>query len=91
MNKTELIAALAQATETTKADATRAVDAFIELTSQALAQGDSVTLPGLGIFKIAERAARKGKNPSTGQSIDIPASKAVKFTTAKALKEQING
>ncbi len=90
MNKSDLITALAQATESTKADATRAVDAVIELTSQALAQGDNVTLPGLGIFKIAERAARKGKNPATGQSIDIPASKVVKFTVAKALKEQVN-
>lgn len=90
MNKSDLITALAQATESTKADATRAVDAVIELTSQALAQGDSVTLPGLGIFKIAERAARKGKNPATGQSIDIPASKVVKFTVAKALKDQVN-
>ena len=74
-----------------KAQTGQALTAFIEHLQTSLAEGDKVSLPGVGQFEIAERAARRGRNPQTGETIDIPASKAVKFKAGKALKDAVNG
>lgn len=73
----------------TKAAAGKALDAVVEVVREALAAGETVTLTGFGSFKVSERAARTGRNPQTGKEIKIPASKAVKFTVGKALKEAV--
>jgi DNA-binding protein HU-beta len=73
----------------TKAAAGKALDAVVEVIKDALAAGETVTLTGFGSFKVSERAARTGRNPQTGKEINIPASKAVKFTVGKALKEAV--
>ena len=73
----------------TKAAAGKALDAVVEVIRDALADGETVTLTGFGSFKVSERAARTGRNPQTGKEIKIPASKAVKFTVGKALKEAV--
>ncbi|WP_432727521.1 HU family DNA-binding protein [Variovorax sp. W6] len=90
MNKTELIAAIAADTNFGKADAGRVLDSALENLSRALVRGESVQLTGFGTFTIASRAERAGRNPSTGESMTIKASKAPKFITAKALKEAVN-
>ncbi|MEZ5934861.1 MAG: HU family DNA-binding protein, partial [Alphaproteobacteria bacterium] len=64
---------------------------FIEHLQTSLSQGEKISLPGVGQFEIAERAARQGRNPQTGETISIPASKAVKFKAGKALKDAVNG
>lgn len=90
MNKTDLVAAVAAAADLTKADATAATDAVFEAITGALKDGDTVTLVGFGSFAIAERAAREGRNPRTGETIKIAASKQPKFKAGKGLKDAVN-
>lgn len=90
MTKTELIAKIYEkAGLDSKALAGKALDATLQSIQEALAGGDSVTLVGFGTFKVSERAARTGRNPQTGAEIQIPASKAVKFSVGKALKDAV--
>lgn len=90
MNKTELIAAMAEKTELTKKDAERALKAFVDVVTDELKQGEKVQLVGFGTFEVADRPARQGINPKTKQTIEIPASRAPKFKAGKALKETVN-
>ena len=90
MNKSELIDAVADAAGLSKAAATKAVDAFSSTVTSALKKGDQVTLVGFGTFTVRERAARTGRNPRTGASINIPASKVPGFKAGKALKDAVN-
>lgn len=90
MNKNELIAAVADAADLTKAKAAVAVDAFIDAVSHAMAKGDEVRLVGFGTFAVVQRQATTGRNPRNGQVIKIAASKQPKFRPGKALKEQVN-
>jgi len=90
MNKTDLINAVAEKSELSKKDATKAVDAVFETVSDALKDGDKVQLIGFGNFEVRERSARKGRNPQTGAEIDIPASKVPAFKPGKALKDAVN-
>ena len=90
MNKTELIAAMAEKTELTKKDAERALKAFVDVVTDELKQGEKVQLVGFGTFEVSERPERKGINPKTKATITIPASKAPKFKAGKALKETVN-
>lgn len=90
MNKTELIAQVAEQTKMTKKDATQAVDAVFDAIEEALKTGDKVQLIGFGNFEVRERAARKGRNPQTGEEIQIPASKVPAFKPGKALKDLVN-
>jgi len=90
MNKTDLIAAVATASDLTKADATAATDAVFEAITGALKDGDTVQLVGFGSFGITERAAREGRNPRTGETIQIAASKTPKFKAGKGLKDTVN-
>ena len=90
MNKTELVAAIAEKTGLTKKDAEGAVKAFTDTVAEQLKAGDKIQLVGFGTFEVAERAARTGKNPQTGEAINIPASKAPKFKAGKALKDVVN-
>ncbi|NRD77042.1 HU family DNA-binding protein [Bacillus sp. BRMEA1] len=89
MNKTELINAVAEASELTKKDAGKAVDAVFEAITNALANGDKVQLIGFGNFEVRERAARKGRNPQTGEEIEIAASKVPAFSAGKVLKDAV--
>jgi DNA-binding protein HU-beta len=89
MNKSELIAKVAELSELSKKDATKAVDSVFEAISDALKSGDKVQLVGFGNFEVRERSARKGRNPQTGQEIDISASKVPAFKPGKALKDGI--
>lgn len=91
MNKHELISAIAQGAELTKKDAEKALAAAVKAISNALAEGDKVQIVGFGTFEIRERAARTGKNPRTGEMIDIAASKVPAFKAGKALKDLVNG
>ena len=90
MNKTDLIAAVAEKTALTKKDTAAALDAFTETVAKTLKKGDKIQLVGFGTFEVAKRAAREGKNPQTGAKIKIPASKAPKFKAGKALKDTVN-
>lgn len=90
MNKSELIDLLAAKASTTKTDASKVLDAFTEAVTETLAGGDSVTLIGFGTFSVAERSARNGRNPQTGETIKIKASKIAKFKAGKALSESVN-
>ncbi|MDX2223679.1 MAG: HU family DNA-binding protein [Rhodospirillaceae bacterium] len=90
MNKNDLIAALADATALSKADAGRAVETTLDLITTALKKGDEVRLVGFGTFSVAARAASEGRNPRTGEVIQIPASKRPKFTAGKGLKDAVN-
>ncbi|MEO6519332.1 MAG: HU family DNA-binding protein [Pseudoxanthomonas sp.] len=90
MNKTDLIDAVAASADLSKADAARAVDAVIASITKALKQGDSVTVVGFGTFQVRERAARTGRNPKTGDTINIAASKNPAFKAGKALKDAVN-
>ncbi len=90
MNKNELISAVAEAADLTKAKAAEAVDAFIQAVSTAMAKGDEVRLVGFGTFAVVQRQATTGRNPRNGQVIKIAASKQPKFRPGKALKEQVN-
>lgn len=90
MNKSELIEVVAQSADISKAAASRAVDAFVGSVTDALKEGDQVTLVGFGTFTVRERAARTGRNPRTGESITIPASRTPGFKAGKALKDAVN-
>ena len=90
MNRKELIDALAAKTGSTKADAERSVAALIEVVSDTLAQGDSITLVGFGSFEVRERAARVGRNPKTGAELKIEASKTPAFKPGATLKAAVN-
>lgn len=90
MNKTELIAAMAEKSGLTKKDAELALKAFIESVEEALVAGEKVQLIGFGTFETRERAAREGRNPKTREVIQIPACKAPAFKPGSALKEKIN-
>ena len=89
MNKADLINALAAKNEISKKDAEKAVNAGLGLIEEALKNGEKVQIMGFGSFEVKERAARTGKNPATGATIQIPASKAVVFKAGKALKDSI--
>ncbi|MFA8437993.1 HU family DNA-binding protein [Pueribacillus sp. YX66] len=89
MNKTDLINSVAEATELSKKDATKAVEAVFDSITDSLRQGQKVQLIGFGNFEVRERAARKGRNPQTGEEIDIAASKVPAFRPGKALKEAV--
>ncbi len=90
MNKTELTEAVAAATDLTKADAARAVDAVLGTITQTLASGDQVGIVGFGTFLVRDRAARTGRNPQTGAEIQIAAAKVPAFKPGKALKDAVN-
>ena len=89
MNKTELINAVAEKSNLSKKDATSAVDAVFEAITDSLQNGDKVQLIGFGNFEVRERAARKGRNPQTGEEIEIAASKVPAFKPGKALKDAV--
>ena len=89
MNKTEMIAAMAETSGLSKKDCEAALTAFLTATESALKSGDKVQLVGFGSFEVKERAARIGRNPSTGAEINIPASKAPTVKPGKALKDAI--
>lgn len=90
MNKTELIAHIAENAEISKAAAARALDATLSGVTQTLRKGDSVSLVGFGTFVVTKRAARTGRNPQTGDKIKIKAAKVPKFRPGKALKDALN-
>lgn len=90
MNKQDLIDAIAGASDISKASATRALDALFDNVTKSLQKGEAVMLIGFGTFDISARKARTGRNPQTGQPIQIPASKVVRFKAGKALKDQVN-
>ncbi|MGM0880476.1 MAG: HU family DNA-binding protein [Bacillota bacterium] len=90
MNKTDLIAKVAELTDLSKKDATKAVDAVFDAISDALQGGDKVQLVGFGNFEVRERQARKGRNPQTGEEIDIAASKMPAFKPGKSLKDLVS-
>ena len=90
MNKNDLIAAVADNTGLSKADATKAVDGVLESVTSELTSGGEVRLVGFGTFSVANRAASTGRNPRTGESIQIPASKHPKFKAGNALKDAVN-
>ncbi len=90
MNKTELVAAVAAKAELSKKDAEKAVSAVTASISEALKKGDKVQLVGFGTFEVRKRNARTGKNPRTGESIKIKASKVPAFKAGKALKDTVN-
>ncbi|MGN7455804.1 HU family DNA-binding protein [Paenibacillus pasadenensis] len=90
LNKTDLINKVSEVAELSKKDATKAVDAVFEAISDALQSGDKVQLVGFGNFEVRERQARKGRNPQTGEEIDIPASKTPAFKPGKSLKDLVS-
>ena len=90
MNKTELINAVAETSGLTKKDSEVALNAILDTIQNAMKSGDKVQLVGFGSFEVKERAARKGRNPRTGQDIEIPASKNPVFKAGKALKDAVN-
>ncbi|MBY6063483.1 DNA-binding protein HU-beta [Pseudidiomarina sediminum] len=90
MNKSQLVDKIAEGAEISKAAAGRALDSFIEAVSDALKKGDSVQLVGFGTFAVRERSARTGRNPQTGQTIQIAAAKVPSFKAGKALKDSVN-
>lgn len=90
MNKAELIDKIADGAGLSKADADKALKAFIETVVSAVARDDQVALPGFGKFSRTDRKAREGRNPRTGEPVHIPASKAVKFSVAADFKKQVN-
>lgn len=89
MNKAELIEAMASDANLSKADAKRALDAFINTTAGALKKGDRVALVGFGSFSVSQRAARKGRNPQTGKEIQIAAKNVVRFKAGSELSDQV--
>jgi DNA-binding protein HU-beta len=90
MNKTELVAAIAEQAGISKKDAEKALKAFTDVVSEELKKGGKISLVGFGTFEVAERAAREGRNPKTKMPIPIPASKAPKFKAGKPLKDMLN-
>ncbi|WP_066696228.1 HU family DNA-binding protein [Sphingobium amiense] len=91
MNNSDLAEAVASAHDLSKADARKLVDAVIGAIADAAAKGDEVSLSGFGKFKVKDSPARQGRNPSTGATIEIAASKKLTFTPAKAVKDRLNG
>ena len=91
MNKTELISAIAAESGLTKKDSEKALRAFEDVVTKALATGDKVQLVGFGTFDVSERAAREGRNPRTGEPMTIAATKAPRFKVGKALRDAVNG
>lgn len=89
MNKSELIQAIADEAELSKHDAAEFVDAFISVVTQELKDGNDVTLVGFGVFHVSERAERQGRNPKTGETLTIPATKKPRFRPGKPLKEAV--
>lgn len=89
MNKTDIISALAEKAEINKKDAEKALNAFINIITETLAKGDKVHLVGFGSFEVVERAARTGRNPQTGETMQISESKSPKFKAGKALKDAV--
>lgn len=90
MNKVELVTAIAEKSELTKVDTEKALKAFIDTVTEELKNGGKVQLVGFGSFEVSERAERMGRNPKTGETITIPASKSPRFKAGKALKDAIN-
>ena len=90
MNKTELIAAIAEQAEISKEDSEKALKAFIDVVTAELKKDEKVQLVGFGTFEVSKRAAREGRNPQTGKTMKIAACKAPKFKAGKALKDAIN-
>ena len=90
MNKTELVAAMADQAGLSKKDAEKALKAFTDVVAEELKKGEKIQLVGFGTFEVSERAARTGRNPQTGAEMTIPASKAPKFKAGKALKDSLN-
>lgn len=90
MNKTELVAAIAEKTELSKKDAEKALKAFTDVVAEELKKGEKIQLVGFGTFEVAERPEREERNPSTGKAMKIAASKSPKFKAGKALKDTVN-
>ena len=90
MNKTELVVAMAEKTELSKKDAEKVLKAFTDVVAEELAKGEKIQLVGFGTFEVVDRPAREGRNPKTGESMKIAASKAPKFKAGKALKDVVN-
>ena len=90
MNKAELVAAMSEKTELSKKDAEKALKAFTDVVAEELKKGEKIQLVGFGTFEVSERAARTGRNPRSGETMEIAASKAPKFKAGKALKDMIN-
>ena len=91
MSKAELVEKIADQAKLTKVDAERALNAFINVVTASLKEGEDVTLVGFGTFAVGSRAERPGRNPQTGEAITISAKKVVKFKPGKALKEEVGG
>lgn len=90
MNRMELVAAIAEQTELSKKDAEKALKAFTDVVAEELKKGGKIQLVGFGTFEVSERAAREGRNPQTGKTMMIAASKAPRFKAGKALKDALN-
>jgi len=90
MNRTELIDAIAKETQLTKKDVEAVLKSFIDVVTGELKEGGKVQLVGFGTFEVSERAAREGRNPQTGETMEIKASKSPKFKAGKALKDAVN-
>lgn len=90
MNKAELVAAIAEKTELSKKDSEKALKAFIDVVTEELIKGEKIQLVGFGTFETSERAAREGRNPQTGKTMQIAACKAPKFKAGKQLKDALN-
>ena len=91
MNKTELVAAMAEQTNLSKKDVEAVLKSFADVVSEELKNGGKVQLVGFGTFEVSERAAREGRNPQTGETMKIKASRTPKFKAGKALKDMVNG
>jgi DNA-binding protein HU-beta len=91
MKKDELVSAVAESTDLSKADADRALKAVVDAITGAVASGDKVQIPGLGTFEPRERSAREGRNPQTGETIQIAATTAPGFKAATAFKDAVAG
>jgi DNA-binding protein HU-beta len=89
MNKSELVSALASKTDLTQKDVSKVIDAFVGIVGETLKKGDDITLVGFGAFKVSQRQARTGRNPKTGEPLQIAASKVPQFKAGKALKDAI--
>ncbi|APH36119.1 HU family DNA-binding protein [Bacillus velezensis] len=89
MNKTEFVGEVAEKIGVTKKEAAPKVEAVFNVIVETLTNGESIKIPGVGTFEVRERAARKGRNPQSGEEIDIPATKAPAFKAAKALKDAV--